>query len=173
MSGMAELPDLGKDTLGRNIWIGTGIFVVVGAILVFVLWPKRPGTARGDVESSGTTGAWTLTEGRCYSGQSHSYYGVEVWGPKGSGISIKLAKDQVHGGWTAHVNETDSCTAGTPQGDCTALVFYEKDCRTLRVALHRSHLVVNGIKALDGSMSMDCTYDKAHVVGDLTFDDCH
>ena len=165
------------DSTGRTIWLLTIVGMVVGLIVIFYfIWSHLggPGTARGHVESTGETGTWTLTEGRCYSGQLDSYYGVITWGPKGSGISIKLVKDQVRG-WTAVVDEADICKPGMPDDKCIANVFSRNNCKTLQVSLHRNGTTINGVRELDGSLTMDCTesHGKAHVVGQLSFDSCH
>jgi len=164
------------DTTGRKIWVLTIVGVVVGLIVMFFVFRKLggPGAARGRVESTGETGAWTLTEGRCYSGQPDSYFGVITYGPKDSGISIKVLRDNVRG-WMVFVDEADKCRPGMPDDQCVANYYSAKDCKTLQVSLHRNHTTVNGVRELDGSLSMDCANPdgKAHVFGQLTFDGCH
>ncbi len=134
--------------------------------------PFRSGSVKGHVEAKGELGNWVLEKGNCYSGQREQYFGVIGFGPDGSGIAIKLVKDGVRG-WTAIVNQASSCRNEAEKGGCKAVVFAPNDCTTFDVDVTRTNTTVNDIRALDGTLHIECSNDTSSVKGNLTFDHCH
>jgi len=134
--------------------------------------PFRDGTVTGRVEGKGAIGSWVLDKGTCYSGQREQYFGAIGYGPDGSGIAIKLVKDGVRG-WTAVVNQADTCKNEAEKGGCRAMVFAPGDCATLDIDVNNTNTTINDIRAVDGTLRIDCSNDTSSVKGQLTFDRCH
>jgi hypothetical protein len=134
--------------------------------------PFKEGSMTGHVEGKGEVGTWMLESGNCYSGQREQYFGVIGYGPDGSGIAIKLVKDQIRG-WTAIVNHADACKTEVEKGGCRATVFAPNDCTKLDIDLKNTSTTVNDIRAVDATLTIDCSNDKSTVKGTLTFDRCH
>ncbi|MBA2540026.1 MAG: hypothetical protein H0V17_10365, partial [Deltaproteobacteria bacterium] len=94
--------------------------------------PFKEGTVTGKIEATGEAGTWVLTQGTCFSGQREQYHGMMAYGPDGSGIGIKLVKDAVRG-WSAIVNQADSCKTEVEKGGCRAIILASNNCTLLDV----------------------------------------
>lgn len=132
----------------------------------------RDGSVSGRVESKGEAGDWVLAKGACYSGQREQYFGAIALGPEGSGIAIKLVKDGVKG-WTAVINQAETCKAGAEKAACRAIVLDATKCRRLEVDLATTNTTVNDIRVIAGKLAIDCAAGDSSIQGELTFDYCH
>jgi hypothetical protein len=130
----------------------------------------KDGTASGRVESKGELGAWTLEQGKCFSGQRENYFGAIAYGPDGSGIAIKLVKDSVKG-WQAVVNQPETCKGAASA--CKAVVLPASACKTLDVTLETTNTTVNDVKVIEGKATFDCESGNDSLKGSLVFDHCH
>ena len=141
-------------------------------LLLVACNPFREGTMNGKVEAKGDIGNWVVEQGTCYSGQREQYFGVIGYGADGTGIAIKLVKDSVRG-WTAVINQADTCKTEAEKGGCRATIFAPTDCTTLDVDLVNSNTTINDVRAVDGKLRIDCSNDKSSLKGQLIFDRCH
>ncbi len=123
------------------------------------------GKASGRIVSSGATGKWVLDHGACYSGEREGFFGVTVEAPQEHGPSVMFVKDPV-GGWVVKARISGSCHGRT----CTSMVFKKHECSTLDVDLKLDP--TRKSQFFDGSASIDCSVDGAHVVGKLTMNAC-
>lgn len=141
-------------------------------LLLVACNPFREGTVTGRVESKGEAGNWVLTQGSCFSGQREQYHGMIAYGPDGSGISIKLVKDAVRG-WSAVVNQADTCKSEVEKGGCRAVVLAANNCTTLDVDHTPTGTTINNVRAIDGKLRIDCASGTNSIKGELVFDRCH
>lgn len=148
-------------------WGLVGMLVMLAGCSVF-----KDGTVAGRVESKGSMGNWVLESGACFSGQRESFFGAVAQGPEGSGIAIKLVKDGVKG-WTAVVNQPDTCKTGAEKSKCMATVLAADQCKTLDVELANTNTTVNNIRVIEGKLDIDCSSGNDSIKGSLTLTHCH
>jgi hypothetical protein len=141
-------------------------------VLVAGCNPFREGTVSGRVESRGEAGTWVLEQGTCYSGQREQYQGVIGIGPDGTGIAIKLVKDSVRG-WTAVINQAETCTSSVERARCKAVVLNTTNCTTLDVDLEHTNTTINEIRVVDAKLRIDCASETSSIKGHLVFERCH
>jgi hypothetical protein len=141
-------------------------------LLLVACNPFREGTVTGKIEATGEVGTWTLTQGACFSGQREQYHGMIAYGPDGSGISIKLAKDPVRD-WSAIVNQADTCKSEVEKGGCRAIVLQSNHCTTLDVDHKTTSTTINDVRVIDGKLRIDCSNGTSSIKGELVFDRCH
>jgi hypothetical protein len=125
------------------------------------------GSAKGRLESTGTTGTWALEKGDCFGGDRDGYFGAQVEQGKGSGVVVKFVKDPIKG-WAVLVNEADSCKQGDKE--CKAIIFTAEDCKTFDIGIAVDPNMKS--KYFGGDVSLDCSADDAHVFGKLTLKAC-
>lgn len=130
------------------------------------------GTVTGTLSATGDSETWTFTKGKCYSGQRENYFGVIGFGPEGSGVAVKLVKDQLEG-WAAVVNIPSTCATQAESGGCKAHVLKAAGCDVFEVSVERTNTTVNDIRLLDGRVRLDCAVEGVRIKGGLVFDGCH
>lgn len=123
--------------------------------------------AEGQVESTGSTGAWKLDGGVCYAGDNDGYFGIRVQSRADAHTYIKLVKDPIQG-WNLLASIPSTCQ-GTK---CTLQHFRPEECKPLDVNLKAYTFQKKGTHQFDGDVTFDCTHDKAHVKGKLTVTRC-
>jgi hypothetical protein len=123
------------------------------------------GKASGRIVSSGTTGKWVIDHANCYSGEREGFFGVTVEVPQHHGPWMMFVKDPV-GGWVVKARISGSCHGDT----CTAKVFTKDECSTLNVDLKLDPSRKS--QYFNGSASIDCSVEGAHVAGKLTMKAC-
>ena len=121
----------------------------------------------GRFEASGAGGSWVL-EGICHSGELDGFFGVRLTTTHDDGLQVKVVKDPVKG-WAVIANEPDGCKS-TSTGKCFARIFEAADCSTF--AIHLTVERQQRTQFLDGTISIDCTYRGAHLVGKATINGC-
>jgi hypothetical protein len=122
------------------------------------------GKTSGRIESSGTTGKWVLAQGKCYSGEREGFFGVTAEAQDGTDASVMFVKDPT-GGWVVKARIAGTCDAGT----CTYKVFTKHECKTLDVNLK---LDPTRDRLFNGTATVDCSVEGAHVSGTLTMEAC-
>lgn len=132
----------------------------------------KTGTVSGTLAATGEAETWTLESGTCYSGQRENYFGVIGYGPEGSGLAVKLVKDQLKG-WAAVINVPKTCATVAESGGCKARVLTAADCDVFEASVERTNTTVNDVRLLDGRLRLDCKGDDVHIKGALVFDGCH
>jgi hypothetical protein len=123
------------------------------------------GRVTGRIESTGTTGKWVLAQGKCYSGEREGFYGVSAEAQDGTDAAVAFVKDPV-GGWAVKARIAGTCKGAT----CTTRVFRKNDCKTLDVNLKLEPS--KKTQYFDGTATIDCTLEGAHVFGNLTMEAC-
>jgi hypothetical protein len=134
--------------------------------------PFRSGSLEGKIESKGTAGTWTLTSGKCISGQREAYFGALALGPDDSGVAIKAVKDPTKG-WSLIVNIAETCKAGPEKSDCRAIVLTKDNCSKFDVEISNTNTTVNDVKVVEGTFDIDCVDGESYVKGKLKLDYCH
>jgi hypothetical protein len=130
--------------------------------------------ASGHVESTGSTGAWQLDDGDCFSGDKDGFFGIDVTSHADKRVYVKLVKDPLKG-WNLGVSIPDTCKAKGNGQECSVHYFDQQQCSTLDVGLKSytfSGRNAAGQHQFDGNVTFDCTHGTAHVSGKLTVERC-
>ena len=126
------------------------------------------GTFDGKFESSGAGGTWTLEKSVCHSGERDGFFGVRLTTTQDDGLQVKLVKDPIKG-WSVIANEPEGCKS-TSTGKCSARLYEPDDCSTLEINLSVSPNMRS--QFFRGTVSIDCSYHGARLVGQGTIARC-
>jgi hypothetical protein len=153
--------------MSRHILFG-GLFLGVMAIALvtwgaFFLYNLTHQEINGSVQADGTEiGNWTLTPDICQSGLQVGYFGAQFFSSKDHRLAMVYARDPVNGD-AVHVN-----IPGTGDG----FHFDEEDCKILTASFVLGPMI-NYVRAISGTINVDCEADASRLQGHLSFTNCH
>lgn len=156
--------------MGKSLVIGSLVLALAGCDSFKEIF--KDGTITGKVESKGELGDWVLDKGLCYSGERENYFGAIAYGPKDSGVAIKMVKDPVKG-WSVSVNKADTCANAAEKSACKAHVFTGEGCKKLEADVTTTNTTINNVKVVNGKLTIDCEAGASSIKGDLTLTYCH
>jgi hypothetical protein len=117
----------------------------------------------GSVQAEGNEiGNWTLTPDICQSGFRRSYYGAAFFSSKDPRLALVYAEDPGNDG-QVHVN-----IPGADKG----FRFDSGDCKIMNASLVRGP-TINQVRAISGTLAIDCEAEGSRLHGHLSFDNCH
>lgn len=147
----------------RYVWV----LVLVLAVVIFVgaslLWNALFGVSlSGSLSASGQeVGDWVLTPDICESGDRRSFFGVRMFTSHDSRLAFVYVEDPLQGrGVTVNIPGTDS-----------GYRFGGQACKVLDGSLQRGAMI-NQVRAVSGTIDVDCQTDGASLRGHLTFENC-
>jgi hypothetical protein len=154
-----------RNTAGLYVWgalIVVGIGVFVGANLL--LWDSLFGTSiSGSIVAEGSeVGSWVFAPDICESGFRRSFYGVRMFSSHDSHLAFLYVEDPTRG---------RSIEVKVPEKD-EGYRFFEQDCGTLDASVQTGSMI-NDVRAIGGTINLDCKAEGGRVRGSLKFENCH
>jgi hypothetical protein len=116
----------------------------------------------GSIRAEGSEiGNWALAPDVCESGFRQAFYGVRMFTSHDDQLAFVYVDDPIRG---RHV------TVNIPRTD-RGYGFDQGDCRVLNGSLQRGPLI-NQVRALSGSIDVDCEAGENRLRGHLSFENC-
>jgi hypothetical protein len=148
----------------QYVWIAivlTGVLLFIGA---HALWDSLFGTSvSGSMRAEGSdVGSWVFAPDICESGFRRSFYGVRMFSSHDSQLAFVYVDDPTRG---------HSVEVKVPDKDL-GYRFFEQDCKVLDAAL-TSGAVINSVRAISGTIDIDCQTPGGSLTGHLKFENCH
>jgi hypothetical protein len=145
-------------------WAAVGL---IGAVIFIggdLLWNDLFGTSvDGSIRAAGSqVGSWAFTPDICESGFRRSFYGVRMFSSHNDQMAFVYVDDPTRG---------RSIEVKVPEKDY-GYRFYEQDCRVLDASLQTGSLV-NYVRAISGTINLDCQTQGGSLKGSLKFVNCH
>jgi hypothetical protein len=156
--------DVRKKLVGWYIWAAIGLVSVVIFIGSNLLFNYLFGTSiSGSVRAEGSqVGSWAFTPDICESGFRRSFYGVRMFSSQSDQLAFVYVDDPTRGG---------SIEVKVPEKDY-GYRFYQQDCRVLDVSLQTGSMI-NNVRAISGTIDLDCQTQGGSLKGSFKFVNCH
>jgi hypothetical protein len=150
----------------RKFWIILVVAVMAVAPVsggLYFIYAMTHVTIDGTLNATGPTiGTWTLTPDICQSGFARAFYGVQMFMSRDKELGFVYSEDPSRG---PHVTVS---IPNTSQG----YGFNSVDCPVMHASLWRGPMI-NYVRAIGGTIDLDCSAEGNNLNGHLAFENCH
>ena len=143
------------------IFVLAGFATVSGC--VYFPYTMTRETISGSVHAEGREiGSWTLTPDICESGFARAFFGVRMFSSQDKQFAFVYSEDPARG---LHISVN---IPNTDQG----YGLGPADCPVLQATLQRGPMI-NNVRAMSGTIDLDCAAKGNTLHGHLSFENCH